>query len=418
MKIRATLDIPDRSISRTKLEYPATDVNLSFISAIDRLLLITRKPPDSIHYLAPVVLADAMIVDLPEYKTSEITGRLQDSNNQYFALFDPPQAAGDLRLFRRVAGTEAQIAYQAVDIGESQVFGISCSGSSIRAHRWVARPAVVDPASLPAPTGSATATDTSFASGYYGVETRRMDTGGARLLPPATPLPPAQAILEVEVEGSGTPEDPYRPSLSQNLVEIQSLTGLPEFLYKEAKKYEILKNRGFTDEEMGLLLGYIPQHQVDLGAITWGAFEFKEDSPTNIIVVTGDNPYKEGAISKHVEMARSKNLKILDPPRDYEEAVTQFNQLKGDYPDWLAGKDNYAYQVLGWEELDLFQDVDFYYGELLEHKTHYQQLKQVPDWELWRRLEELERRLEKVEVLTDERDKHISKVKEVKRLGW
>jgi fructose-1,6-bisphosphatase/sedoheptulose 1,7-bisphosphatase-like protein len=55
---------------------------------------------------------------------------------------------------------------------------------------------------------------------------------------------------------------------------------------------------------------------------------------------------------------------------------------------------------------------------LIEHRTHYDQLKRVPEWELWRRLEELERRLEKVTVLTEERDKHISKVKEVKRLGW
>jgi D-mannonate dehydratase len=92
--------------------------------------------------------------------------------------------------------------------------------------------------------------------------------------------------------------------------------------------------------------------------------------------------------------------------------------LKRDYPHWLAGKDNYAYQTLGWEELDIFQNVDFYFGELVEHKTHYQQLKNVPEWELWRRLEELERRLEKVEVLTEERDKHLEKLRILKRLGW
>jgi hypothetical protein len=417
MKIRATLEIPDRSITRTKLEYPETNVNLSFISAIDRLLLVTRRG-GVIHYLAPVVLADAVIVDLPEYTTAETTGRLQDAPNQYFALFDPPQSVRDLRLFRRVAGVETEIASQAVDITESQVFGISCSGSSIRAHRWVASPAVVNPASLPSPTGSATATDTNFASGYFGVDVRNMDTGGARLLPPATPLPPALTVIEVEVEGSGAPEDPYRPLLNRNLVEITSLQGLPEFLYREAKKYEILKARGFTEEEMRILLGSIPQHQVDLNSITWGAFEFSKDSPTNIIIVTGDNPYREGAVERQAGLARSKNLKVLSPPRSYGEAVAQYQQLKRDYQYWVAGKDNYAYQVLGLEELDLFQNIDFYHGELIEHKTHYQQLKQVPEAELWRRLEELERRLERVTVLTEERDKHISKLKEVKRLGW
>ena len=416
MKIK--VEIPDRSITRAKLEYPTTNVNLPFISSVDRLLLVTRKATSNIHYLAPIVLADAMIIDLPEYTTADITGRLQDAPNQYFALHDPPQATKDLRLFRTLAGTETEIAFQAVDIGESQVFGISCSGSSIRAHRWVARPQVVDPASLPAPTGTATATDTNFTSGYFGVGAYVMDTGGARLLPPATPLPPALAVLEVEVEGSGAPEDPYRPSLSSNLVEIQSLQGLSDFLYREAKKYQLMVSKGFTEDEIKLLLGYIPQHQVDLGAVTWGAYEFSEKSPTNIIIITGDNPYQQGAVSRQVEFAKGKGLKTLSPPKNYGEAVAQYNRLRRDYPHWLAGKDNYAYQVLGWEELDLFQNVDFYYGELIEHKTHYQQLKQVSEAELWKRLEELERRLEKVEVLTNERDKHMAKLKEVKRLGW
>jgi hypothetical protein len=42
----------------------------------------------------------------------------------------------------------------------------------------------------------------------------------------------------------------------------------------------------------------------------------------------------------------------------------------------------------------------------------------VPDWELWRRLEALEKKLEKVEVLAEKRDKHLEKLKSVKRLGW
>jgi hypothetical protein len=416
MKIKAP-EISDRSVTRAKLEYPATNVNLAYISAIDRLLLVARTS-SNIHYLAPIVLADAMMVNLPEHRAAEISGRLQDASNQYFALFDPLRTTRDLGLFRAISTSLVEIAFQAVDIGESQVFGISCSGSSIRVHRWVARPAVVDPASLPAPTGSATATDTTFASGYYGVGVWTMDSGGARLLPPATPLPPALAVLEVEIEGSGAPEDPYRPLLSKNLVEIQSLQGLPEHLYLEAKKYQILINKGFTEDEIKLLLGYIPQHQVDLASVTWGAFEFSEKSPTNIIVISGDNPYQQGAISRQVELARSKNLKVLKPPKNYGEAVAQFNQLKRDYQYWLAGKDNYVYQTLGLEELDLFQNVDFYHGELVEHKTHYDQLKRVPDFELWRRLEALEERLNKVTVLTEERNKHMEKLKTIKRLGW
>jgi len=45
-------------------------------------------------------------------------------------------------------------------------------------------------------------------------------------------------------------------------------------------------------------------------------------------------------------------------PRDYMEAVSLYNQLRRDHPHWLAGKDNFAYQVLGWEELDWLQNID------------------------------------------------------------
>jgi len=45
-------------------------------------------------------------------------------------------------------------------------------------------------------------------------------------------------------------------------------------------------------------------------------------------------------------------------------------------------------------------------------------LKNVPEWELWRRLEALEEKLSKVTVLTEERDKHMEKLKTIKKLGW
>jgi hypothetical protein len=228
----------------------------------------------------------------------------------------------------------------------------------------------------------------------------------------------AQAIVEVEVEGDGTPGNPYRPKLQENLAEIQGLQGLPSHLYAEARKYEMLRKRRLTDQEMEILLGYTPQHQVDLNSVTWGAYEFNPSSPTNIIIVTADNPYQQGAIERHMEQARNKNMKALRPPTNYQEAEEQFKQLKAEHRDWIVGKDNYAYHTLGWEELELLQNTDFYHGELLEHRTHYNQLKQVADPVIWRRLEELEGKLEKMKVLAEERDRHLAKLREIKRLGW
>jgi hypothetical protein len=66
-----------------------------------------------------------------------------------------------------------------------------------------------------------------------------------------------------------------------------------------------------------------------------------------------------------------------------------------------------------------WQDIDSLCNSLgIRYKTHYQQLKQVPDFEIRNRLNELIDRLSKVTVLSDERDKHISKAKEILRRGW
>jgi hypothetical protein len=423
MKIR--LIIPDRSITRAKLEYPTEDVSFAYLAAINQVnyinflglgyAILTRD-----SFADKAVWAAVQPRDYPS-----TIGRLLNADNMYFSRYELPASFADHVLYKRSVGTNINIATEYVELGTAgRGLAISCSGSTIKSLRYE-MPAPRDPLALPAPDRTISATDTAIASGRFGFTFLYFyyphggsESGSAWLKAPLTQLPPAQAIVEVEVEGSGTPEDPYRPLLSRNLVEIASLQGLPEFLYREAKRYEVLRAKGFTEDEMKLLLGHVPQHQVDLDAVTWGAFEFSEKSPTNIIIVTGDNPYQQGAINRHVELARSRNLKTLRPPRNYGEAVAQYNRLKKDFPHWLAGKDNYAYQTLGLEELDLLQNVDFYYGELVEHRIHYQQLKQVPEWELWRRIEELERRLEGVRVLTEERDRHLEKLNAVKKIGW
>ena len=42
----------------------------------------------------------------------------------------------------------------------------------------------------------------------------------------------------------------------------------------------------------------------------------------------------------------------------------------------------------------------------------------MPDWEIRNNLNELENKLMRVTVLTDERDKHLARIKEINRLGW
>jgi hypothetical protein len=414
MVMKIKVEIPDRSITRTKLEYPTVDVNLAYLMAIGKVTYLRTSIDWSGHGTIDSFADMAIEGYFFDSYYGSVGGSLQrtiDNSDAYSTSAYSVATTKDIFQDKVVAGVATTIGNEAVDLTPGRTYFVKTS--------WAGSTCIVYRENMITP--KFTVTDTSIASGRWGrssVNVRGNAFGDGWLRAPSTPAPPALTVLEVEVEGSGAPEDPYRPLLNKNLVEITSLQGLPSFLYQEAKKYEILKNKGFTDEEMRILLGSIPQHQIDLNAVTWGAFEFREKSPTNIIVVVGDNPYQQGAISKQVELARSKNMRVLDPPRNYGEAVAQFNQLKRDYQYWLAGKDDYAYQVLGLEELGLFQNIDFYYGELVEHKTHYNQLKQVPEWELWRRLETLEKKLEKVEVLAEERDKHMEKLKTVKKLGW
>jgi len=295
------------------------------------------------------------------------------------------------------------LAIEAVDLSDlAWLFTLSTSGSTIKSIRE---------------STTISATDTSLASGVFGLH--HVGSGVNQLFPvnlvaPASPLPQAQSIIEVDLEGSGKPEDPFRPSLSRNLVEVSSLTGLPEFLYREAKKYYILKAKGFTEDEIEAVFGGI-QHQVDLDSVTWGAFELNPDKASTVIVtIIGDNPYSAGAIDRQ----KSKAKRVFTPPKSYDEAVSLYNTLVKDYPHWLAGKDNFAYECLGLEVFDYLQNVDFYYGELIEHKTHYDQLKKVPDWELRNRFNELKYKLSRVNVLVDERDKHLGKLNEILKVGW
>jgi len=358
------IDHPDRSVTRVKLEYPTVDVSLAYLSSIGK-----AKPTDAPGLWAPLIGTVDMFADkAARYNVTSVRNallaRFIDAKNFYSQAHDTSASASDHEIEKVVDGSFYDIAIESVDLNSSRtyVYLFSISGSTLKGFR--------DDLTTPKISG----TDTSFASGLWGVGAWYANAAsslcGAVLLAPASPSPQAISILEVGVEGSGSIDDPYRPLMSRNLVPISQLSGLPAFLYREAKKYEVLRARGFTDEEIEAVFGPI-KYKVDLDAVTWGAFELHPDkSPTAIVVVVGDNPYSLGA----VERQKGKVKRWWGPPRGYNEAVELYMQLSRDFPHWLAGKDNFAYQVLGWEELEWLQNVDFYYGELVEHRTHYSQL--------------------------------------------
>jgi hypothetical protein len=311
-------------------------------------------------------------------------GRWNDYRNYYMCYVNTTRTTSDFSVWKFVAGTWTLLGYEAVDLSHPRWRQkLSISGTTL--HGFRATGGVGQEYAFPT-TPQISVTDTAFSTGRWGVE----HNCGANLLlyeltailrAPSSPIPSVQTILELPIEGSGKLEDPFRASLSKNLVEVSN-------------------------------------KQVDLDSVSLGAFEFSEKSATNIIMVYGDNPYKSGAVQRQIDYAKSRNLRVFTPQKDYSEAVSLYNKLKGDFKHWIAGKDNFAYMVLGDESLDLFQNVDFYYGELMEHKTHYQQLKMVPDWDMRNRLNELKDKLLEVNVLIYERDKHLGKLNEILKRGW
>jgi hypothetical protein len=420
-RLKTPIDHPDLSVTRAKLEVPVSGVSFTYLACVNKVCGCSWSV-SSYALLADWAFTDKSVFAFVQVNAvTAIVGRMTNWGNFYRHAYDPTRTTSDHYIDKYVGGTGTILASEAIDIDNSGRGGrISISGSVIKGMRYEI-PTPVHPLSLPSPNATISATDTTYASGYYGARTLRhtyphsgTNPASIWLLDPASELPQAQLILEADIEGNGK-DAPYAPSLSKNLVEVTSLSGLPDFLYQETRKYQVLRSKGFRDEEMELLLGYVPQHQVDLDSVTWGAFEFHPDKASTVIItIIGDNPYRAGA----TERQRAKAKRAFKAPKSYGEAVALYNQLKRDYPHWLAGKDSFAYQVLGLEVLDWLQNADFYYGELLEHKTHYSQLKRVPEWEIESRILELKARLEGMKTLPEERDKHLKKLDELLKKGW
>jgi hypothetical protein len=420
-----TAKIADRNVTRAKLEYPTENVSFGYLSCINKVTGIKRMTSGYL-LITKDSFTDKSLFQMAQINYGSFNvSRVSNSDNLYDHTIHPPDATTDHKIRKVVNLNVYNLATESVDLADSgHGMRMSVSGSTIKGMRWLVT-TPLDPLNLPTPTATITATDTTFASGYFGVSPLHYASphGGTSsaisyLLPPASPSPPALAVVEVDVAGSGSEDDPFRPNLLTNLIEVDQSLDVPDFLKLEKKRYDVLKSKGFTDEEIKLLFGYIPQHQIDLNAVTFGSFELSPESSTNVITIQGDNPYQSGAVLRQVEFARGKGLRNFSAPRDFREAVELYRKLKSEFTHWLAGKDNFAYQCLGWEVLDLLQNVDFYYGELIEHQTHYSQLKQVPDFEIENRLAVLEDKLSRANVLIEERDKHIAKLKEIEKKGW
>jgi len=429
---------PDRipTITRDKLEYPTVDISFAYLQIIDKLLF---QYTNAVSYgedyrvatedtFTDKLIATAIIggnqgcccgrmynftVDttlrcftVPSATTGLVAGMYQTAH--------VPGATTADHVLRRcdaspTAGT-TNLATEAVDVNSAYtyIYALSISGSTLKSFRTYAN--------YSSNTPQLTATDTTYASGMWGIEL--CDPGKSPptfqslvatfLRSPLTQAPRHEAIIEVESF-----------DFPRKLKEILKVSNLPSFLIEEAKKYDILKKRGFTDEEIKTLLGYIPQTQIDTLAVTWGSFDYKGEETAIVTIRKGSMDYlDDNAVLENKKHAKKKGLKAWTIKDDKAYIEKIFKEIRKERPEMIAGKHNFLYQVFGYQDFEPLAVLDFYHGAVVEGIYGSTPFKRVRDSELRRTLEMWKNRCEKSRVSADEKKKHLEKYKEIERVGW
>lgn len=393
MSYRPTFAMPADAgwvVAQDMPEYPTDRVSFVYLGLINKVKLVGRTIYQG-FVTAPDVFTDkAVVIGSHNVGTwLQLGARVQDKNNQYYVQFDTG-ATTPSQLLKVVAGAQT-IMSSGGTAPDTLVLVIEATGSTIKGLAYDASSPLVpyDPSTWPAASISLSATDTNFTEGLYGHGTMRPSKSidAAYLMDPLTPLPKALTVIDVPVTGSGKDDDPIRPDLPQNLVEINSLTSeqkaklSPEIL-KQAQRYYTLKNKGYTDEEIEAIVGTKLVHQVDLNAVTYGSFDHKGEN-TMAIVVTGANPLNPKAVQDVLSTAKEKNWKIYKVPTSLADVGDVHKELRKEHPDIIAGKHDLAYRTLGHADLEPLAVAD-YYGGFVEGTYDPKHLERVPDWELKR----------------------------------
>ena len=347
------------TIPRTKLEYPTENVTFVYLAAIDKMETFggTGSRPSAYGTFTVEEFTDKAVDGVMRaYNEQGHWGRWVDPKNWYENTIHVAAASNDHKISTIINGVRTIVASESIDLsGYTHPLRLDIIGSTIKSTRdWAATPQLV-------------VTDTTFVIGKFGsfspasYYNDTFDYLGGKLIPPASQGVKALTLVEVELKPIDELGRTLEPNLPKNLVKIQKGMNVPEELFLEVKKYEMLKNKGFTDEEIELLLGNLPQLYIDTLSITYGAFEPSSGEPL-VIAIYGDNYYKRGAISEVLNYVRSKGLKKYKVPENRSEAREIIKELKKDGRDFIAGTDNLMYQVSGIPEYEYFAVADYYDG--------------------------------------------------------
>jgi len=317
---------------------------------------------------APIVLYKQEFTDkavlsiFSGYFESIIVGRWKNNNNLYWG-------GGDYSykyLYKAVNNVWTrlgQVSDNTLSVtGHGFPQALSISGSVVKYMWWGLPPnGMLDPLNqldwlVNNVRKAIVVTDTDLVSGLFGVELlRSYDLGSeatfpiaAYLLEPMSRHEPAVAVIEVDTVNDG---GLIRPNLLRDEVVD------PRF----EKIYSKLRSLGLDDDEIGVLIR-IPK--INRLAVHYGSIDYRTSSPTMFLAIYGgDRP----AVDMQIENARKRNMyaDFVNPSTDIREL---HRKMKRENPDMLITENELAYQLLGYEELEVEAVADFYQREVLDLK--------------------------------------------------
>jgi hypothetical protein len=141
-----------------------------------------------------------------------VLGRLVNSVNFYQARISTGSSAADHEIWKCISGTFTKIAYEAVNLNPGHWLKFSIQGTTLKSYRDFAASAQIS------------VTDTSLTSGSFGKSIGIINTAGTSsqsicgyFRAAGSPVPQVLGFYEVPITGTGTPDDPYRAKLPEEL---------------------------------------------------------------------------------------------------------------------------------------------------------------------------------------------------------
>jgi hypothetical protein len=235
---------------------------------------------------------------------------------------------------------------------------LRCSGSTIESYRSGAT------------TPQISVTDTTFALGYWGVgyyytgytvyvAGKEISILTAKKASASMPPPKPIAFFEVPVEGDGTLENPFRPSMPNELFEFET---------PNKRLFNSLKAKGFSEEEIFKLYGLTADFVGNRLALSYGAL-----IPTN--KATGKPIHGTALIRVFPQPDRGLNLHPISKCLDALRVMKGVSELKPEDAKRFAKslddrlrEGELEFMVNPTEENELHSLADFYEREVVDEK--------------------------------------------------